>query len=205
MPRLYDQSGIGMKEYKISANDSGRRLDKFIFHVLINAPHSFAYKMLRKKNIVLNDSKATGNELLCEGDIVKFYLSDETFDKFAGSKEADMTEAREVPVLDPERVIYEDDDIILVNEPSDKLSQKAGKDDISMVEDDNIGCLFRFFHVVSSQKHSHTGFGTEGIDQIPDRQSRLRIKTGSRFIKNQQTRIMNHGSGNIDSALLSTG
>ncbi len=123
-----------MREIKINQQTEGTKLLRKLTNVLPDASLGFIHKMLRKKNITLNDSKADGNEILKNGDVVKIFFSDETFDKFAGSKEADMTEAREVPVLDPERVIYEDDDIILVNKPSDMLSQKAGKDDISMVE-----------------------------------------------------------------------
>ena len=40
--------------------------------------------MLRKKNITLNDKKASGSELIQTGDIIKCFFSDETFDKFAG-------------------------------------------------------------------------------------------------------------------------
>ena len=40
--------------------------------------------MLRKKNIVLNDKKAEGKELLKDGDVVKIYFSDETLEKMTG-------------------------------------------------------------------------------------------------------------------------
>ena len=44
---------------------------------------SFLYKMLRKKNIVLNGKKADGNEKIKAGDSVKIFFSDETFEKFS--------------------------------------------------------------------------------------------------------------------------
>ena len=71
-----------MKEFIISASDDGRRLDKFIMHILGEAPSSFAYKMLRKKNIKLNGLRATGSELLREGDEVALYFREETFAEF---------------------------------------------------------------------------------------------------------------------------
>lgn len=43
--------------------------------------------MLRKKNIVLNDKKAEGKEILKEGDSVKIYFSDETFAIMTGGKQ----------------------------------------------------------------------------------------------------------------------
>ena len=48
-----------MKEIIISQNEAGQRLDKFLKKYLAKAPGSFLYKMLRKKNIVLNGKKAT--------------------------------------------------------------------------------------------------------------------------------------------------
>ena len=44
-----------MKEYVISKKEAGQRMDKYLFKVLDQAPKSCVYKMLRKKNIVLND------------------------------------------------------------------------------------------------------------------------------------------------------
>ena len=67
-----------MKEFQIEKNQSGQRLDKFLCKVLKSAPKSFIYKMLRKKNITLNEKKAVGNEILAIDDLVKLFLSDET-------------------------------------------------------------------------------------------------------------------------------
>ena len=46
------------------------------------APASFFYKMLRKKNIILNGKKAEGSEKLSLGDQLSFYLSEETMKGF---------------------------------------------------------------------------------------------------------------------------
>ena len=73
-----------MKEQTIKENEAGQRLDKYLAKLLREAPKSFFYKMLRKKNITLNGKKALGNELLCQGDVVRLFLSDETFEKFKG-------------------------------------------------------------------------------------------------------------------------
>ena len=74
-----------MKEYKIGNNEEGQRLDKLLVKILNQATKGFIYKMLRKKNITLNNKKATGNEILKNDDVVKIFLSDETFDKFSKS------------------------------------------------------------------------------------------------------------------------
>ena len=76
-----------MKEFIINENEAGQRFDKYLGKLLREAPKSFFYKMLRKKNITLNGKKAEGSELLRKGDEVKFFFSEETFIKFTGSQE----------------------------------------------------------------------------------------------------------------------
>ena len=75
-----------MQEFTIGKNEAGQRLDKYLGRILKEAPVSFFYKMMRKKNIVLNGAKCTGKEQLSVGDSVKLFLSDETIEKFSGSK-----------------------------------------------------------------------------------------------------------------------
>ncbi len=145
-------------------------MDKYLFKVLDRAPGGFVYKMLRKKNIVLNGKKASGKEILKERDSVKFFLSDETFAKFAsavpetccGEGEEKLLNApgeRLVPaansVVDKDAVgdgenakrkaanrieaakkvgleiVYEDEDILVINKPAGLLSQKASAGDDS--------------------------------------------------------------------------
>ena len=120
-----------MKEFVITQKDQGRRLDKFIMNLLKSAPPSFTYKMLRKKNIVLNDRKASGSELLACNDTVKLYLSDETFEKFAAKP--DRGAGEDMIRLMPQ-IIYEDDDIMIVNKPSGMLTQRSSSSDISLNE-----------------------------------------------------------------------
>lgn len=62
-----------MKEFSISSKEAGQRMDKYLFKVLNQASKGFVYKMLRKKNIVLNDKKATGQEVLKAEDQIKIY------------------------------------------------------------------------------------------------------------------------------------
>ena len=59
-----------MRELLVTRNEAGQRMDKLLAKYLNKAPKSFLYKMLRKKNIVLNGKKATGNEKLAENDAI---------------------------------------------------------------------------------------------------------------------------------------
>ena len=63
-----------MKEIEINSNEAGQRFDKFLGKYLDQAPKSFLYKMLRKKNITLNGKKAAGNEILALGDNEKKFF-----------------------------------------------------------------------------------------------------------------------------------
>lgn len=75
-----------MYQIKITEKDAGQRLDKYLHRILPRAESGFLYKMLRKKNITLNDKKAGGGEKIVEGDSVTIYFSDETLEKFMGRK-----------------------------------------------------------------------------------------------------------------------
>ena len=63
-------------------NEAGQRFDKYLKKYLKEASSGFLYKMLRKKNITLNEKKADGSELLVIGDSVELFFSDETFSTF---------------------------------------------------------------------------------------------------------------------------
>ena len=122
-----------MKELTIRKNEAGQRLDKFLAKYMNRAPKSFLYKMLRKKNITLNGKKAEGKEILCAGDTVKLFLSDNTIQNFSVQKEyiPPKTAGMDMPKPD---IIYEDAHTLFINKPVGMLSQKAKPDDISLVE-----------------------------------------------------------------------
>lgn len=135
-----------MQELKISANDAGQRLNKYLQKYLNEAPSSFVYKMLRKKNIVLNGKKAKGDEILALGDSVKLFLADDTIDKFKSNKTNISREKAPDIKVD---VLYINDDILVVNKPAGVLSQKATGDDYSINEAIIDYCLSK--NIVSSE------------------------------------------------------
>ena len=79
-----------MKEFKAGKNEAGQRLDKYLKKILPNASMGFIYKMLRKKNIKLNDKKASGTEIVSVDDKIKIFLSDDTFAKFSVNEDSLM-------------------------------------------------------------------------------------------------------------------
>ena len=117
-----------MKQFTISPNESGQRFDKYLKKLLSNASGSFVYKMLRKKNITLNDHKADGTEKLNAGDLVKLFLSDETFEKFSREDQTN-SEYMKLKSIDSGRlqVVYEDDDVIMLADATNGFSTSSIK------------------------------------------------------------------------------
>lgn len=119
-----------MQSFQIGSNEKDQRFDKYLKKLLQEAPGSFIYKMLRKKNITLNGKKADGSEKLKQGDEVKLFLSDETIQKFSRA----IPNASACYPSIPLEVLYEDKDILAINKPVGMLSQKADAKDISANE-----------------------------------------------------------------------
>ena len=134
-----------MIEIKITNNESGQRVDRFLKKYLNKANSSFIYKMIRKKNIKLNDAKVEPEEVLKMDDVVQIYLSDDTIDKFREKKTLLQTEIHF-------KVVYEDDNILVVNKPvglstqPDLTSMRSLVDEIKMYLDSkekNISFTFK--------------------------------------------------------------
>ena len=121
-----------MKELVIDKKSSDQRLDKYLKRVLPEASSGFIYKMLRKKNITLNGKKATGSEMLREGDSIKVFFSDETFEKFSGKSESGLYDKLSAIPYDDLVILYEDEDIIAADKPFGLLSMPDGEGSVSI-------------------------------------------------------------------------
>ena len=97
-----------MEKITISKNDIGRRIDNFLFALLCKLPRSLIYKLVRKKKIKVNNKKVCENYRLKENDEITLYLNNELT-----SKKTCKSDFLNVP---PDiNIIYEDDNILLVN------------------------------------------------------------------------------------------
>lgn len=151
-----------MYQVIIGEREAGQRFDKYLHRILPNAGSGFLYKMLRKKNIILNDRKADGSERIKAGDCVKIFFAQETLDRFTGNlslndgslKQGVLRENNldgktgrpEKPLFCAEEfrkayrylsdisVIYENDHILIAGKPAGILSQKAADSDLSLNE-----------------------------------------------------------------------
>ena len=116
-----------MKEFIISANDAGQRLDRFLAKSVSLLPASLAQKYIRLKRVKVGGKGAKRDYKLSEGDTVQMYINDEFFDKpVSGDAYLHIAD----PALD---IIYEDSNIILVNKEAGGLCHSDTAYDISSV------------------------------------------------------------------------
>lgn len=101
-----------MTEITVTKNDAGQRADRFLTKAYPNLSLPLICKLMRKKRIKLNGARTEPNTKLAEGDVFRFYLSDELLDTGGKAKQADFRDVP--PVLD---LIYEDENILLCDKP----------------------------------------------------------------------------------------
>ena len=98
-----------MRTIEIKKNDSGQRLDKFLQKRFRTLPKSLMYKYIRKKCIKVNGKKCDIQTMLCEGDVLTFYIKDEFFEQ----SEVKNYEFLKAPAKFD--IVYEDENIILID------------------------------------------------------------------------------------------
>ncbi|MGM9873478.1 MAG: RluA family pseudouridine synthase [Bacilli bacterium] len=109
-----------MKEYLINKSDSNQTLEKYIRKVLYFVPLSFIYKLFRKKDIKVNHRWENKNYIVIENDVISIYIKDEDFDLFKSNKEnKKYQKLDEISNL----IIYEDNNILIINKPQGLLVQ----------------------------------------------------------------------------------
>lgn len=98
-----------MTEITIQKNDAGQRADRFLSKTYPNLKSSLINKLMRKKRIKLNGAKTQPNTILKEGDVFRFFLSEELLQKEI------RDDFREAPA--DIAVVYEDENILLIDKP----------------------------------------------------------------------------------------
>ena len=119
-----------MREILISQNEKEQKLLKLLQKYFKGQADSFLYKMLRKKNILLNGKKADGKEILQLGDTVQLYFSEESLGKLLQERES--TEKELWTQKWQSAILYEDNHCILFNKPVGLLSENDGSSSFSV-------------------------------------------------------------------------
>lgn len=126
-----------MVEIIVGKNESGQRLDRVLEKIFVNADTGFIFKMLRKKNITLDDKRADGKKRLKTGSSIKMWFSDESFEKLTkktclASSGKIKNKDNKVSDVFKSYIIYEDENTVIINKPAGLLSQKSQINDISI-------------------------------------------------------------------------
>lgn len=101
-----------MTEIIVQKNDAGQRADRFLAKAYPNLKSSLVCKLMRKKRIKLNGAKTEPNVILKEGDVFRFYLSDELLSKKPMECKTDFRD-----ISSEINVVYEDENILLIDKP----------------------------------------------------------------------------------------
>ena len=100
-----------MRQFTIGKNDAGQRLDRWLSKAVPLLPAPLMQQYIRIKRVKLNGKGAKRDTRLRQGDLLQLYINDEFFDR-PTAENAFLTIP--VPRLD---IIYEDDDVIVLNKP----------------------------------------------------------------------------------------
>lgn len=114
-----------MKEYHITKNDSGQRLNKFLEKAVPRLSGGMMHKYIRLKRIKVNGRRTEPAYRLAEGDTVQLYLNDEYFD--APREDEAYTRVRESRLS----IVYEDENILLADKAPGMVvhADESGDDD----------------------------------------------------------------------------
>ena len=116
-----------MRSFTAGKNDDGVRLLRFCEKVCPTMPKSLMRKAFRNKRIKINGKKQDENYRLVIGDLIELYINDEFFtlenkDTFKPVEHNNLN------------IIYEDDNIILVNKPFGLLCHSDNKNEPNLIE-----------------------------------------------------------------------
>lgn len=126
-----------MREFIIGKNDAGQRLDRFLAKAVPLLPPSLAQKYIRLKRVKVNGGRGTRDCRLAEGDRVQCYINDEFFDA-PDAGNAFLTIA--APKLN---IVYEDENILLLDKPAGQLCHSAGGEGGATLTDHLLSALYQ--------------------------------------------------------------
>lgn len=124
---------------EIGSNEAGQRLDKFLRKLLKDVPLSAIFKGLRKGDIRVNGSKQKEKYSLQEGDIVtiKYIQSNTKKEQKAKQERFKQVDSSSL------RIIYEDDNMVLVEKWPGVLVHADEKDGPVTLNDYVLSYLFK--------------------------------------------------------------
>ncbi len=117
-----------MISFIIKKEEEGQTLEKFVKKALSEAPLSFIYKLFRKKDVKVNGHWQDKKYLISSGQEISIYITDSQLEEFKR-----QVESKQVEDIS-NWIIYEDENILLVNKPRGVLVQKNSEDSKALDE-----------------------------------------------------------------------
>ncbi len=124
-----------MRELTVGKNDDGLKLEKFMARTFRTMPPALIHKYIRLKCIRINGVHGKADTVLHKGDVLKFFISDEFFEK----KET-VDFSRITPSFG---VVYEDENIILMDKPVGLICQPDERENYNTLSNQLISYLIR--------------------------------------------------------------
>lgn len=112
-----------MKSYKITEQEAGVRLDKFVQQKAVHLPVGLMHKYFRLKRFKVDNRKGLPSQRLEANQLVQLYINDEFFAEIS----ADLPFLKYPASVD---VLYEDKNVIIMNKPAGLLSQSETEDNL---------------------------------------------------------------------------
>jgi 23S rRNA pseudouridine955/2504/2580 synthase len=101
-----------VQTYQVKEEDAGQRLDNFLGACLKGVPKSRIYRMLRKGEVRVNKGRVANNYRLCQGDRIRIPPVR------VAERQAPTAAPQSLVRLIEDRILHEDDDLMLLNKPS---------------------------------------------------------------------------------------
>lgn len=124
---------ILMINLEIKENDSGQRLDRFLRKYFRNAPLGYIYKLIRTR-VKVNGKKPGQNLVLSTGDLVSIGISQEEAEAYLDKKTTALVDSNL-------NVVYEDDNILVVDKPAGLLTHETREEKVLVLSNQVIAYL----------------------------------------------------------------
>lgn len=117
-----------MISFIIKKEEEGQTLEKYVRKTLFEAPLSFIYKLFRKKDVKVNGHWQDKKYVISESEEVSIYITDSQLEEF--KRQVENKQLEDISSW----IIYEDENILLINKPRGVLVQKNTEDSNALDE-----------------------------------------------------------------------
>lgn len=98
--------------FTVTEEDQGERLDKYLSGLLPDVSRSFIQKLLKQQQVTVNDNTVKANYVIRENDAVSIHVPE-------------AVEPEIIPEDIPLDILYEDNDVLVVNKPKNMVVHPA--------------------------------------------------------------------------------